>query len=151
MSSWSVPKGPTLDPKLKRLAMQTTDHDVGYKDFEGVIPAGDYGAGAVMIWDEGTYVPEREVGKGIREKVTGVEGRRVMEEGLKKGEMKFELQGKKLHGSFALVKTHGFGPKNAWLLIKHNDAYVKTGYDAHEHDVSVRSGRTIKAIAEEGV
>lgn len=152
MSSWAVPKGPTLDPSVKRLAMHVEDHDLEYRHFEGTIPEGSYGAGAVMIWDEGTYFPEIEVSKGVREKIAdSKEGQRVMEEGLKKGEIKFQLQGQKLNGSFALVKTHGFGPKNSWLLIKHNDAFAKVGYDANSSDHSVKSKRTMAEIAEEQV
>lgn len=133
MPSWAIPKGPTLDPTVKRLAMQTEDHDLEYRHFEGVIPEGEYGAGMVKIWDEGTYIPEIEIAKGVRKTVTDIdEGQKVMQEGLKKGEIKFQLFGKRLKGSFALVKTHGFGPKNAWLLIKHKDKYTKEGYDAND-------------------
>lgn len=147
MPSWAIPKGPTLDPSMKRLAMETTDHALEYRNFEGVLPEGKYGAGPVMIWDEGTYIPEVEIAKGQRETVDDKkEGEKVMQEGLKKGEIKFFLEGKKLKGSFALVKTHGSGPKNTWLLIKHKDAYVKEGYDANDYDISVRSGRTLAQI-----
>lgn len=133
MPSWAVPKGPTLDPTVKRLAMATTDHDMEYRHFEGVIPEGEYGAGSVTIWDEGTYIPEVEVEKGVRKQIADhEEGQVVMKEGMKKGEIKFFLHGKKLTGSFALVKTYGFGPKNSWLLIKHKDEYVQTGFDAKD-------------------
>ena len=128
MPSWAIPKGPTLDPSVKRLAMQTEDHPLDYRKFEGTIPEGEYGAGKVEIWDEGTYFPEIEISKGVRKTITDKkEGEKVMEEGLKKGEIKFFLNGKKLKGSFALVKTHGFPPgkTNAWLLIKHRDKYAK--------------------------
>jgi bifunctional non-homologous end joining protein LigD len=148
MPSWAVPKGPTLDNTKKRLAMMTTDHDLEYRKFEGILPEGQYGAGPVMIWDEGTYIPEHEVRKGVREEVHGEGGEKVMEDGLKKGEIKFFLEGKKLHGSFALVKTRGFGPKNAWLLIKHKDEYVKKDYDANKYDFSAKSGKSIKEIEE---
>ncbi len=147
MPSWSVPKGPTLDPTMKRLAMQTTDHDLAYRHFEGVIPEGEYGAGPVMIWDEGTYIPEREISKGVREQVTDAkEGMTIMKQGMEKGEIKFVLAGKKLKGSFALVKTHGFGPKNAWLLIKHKDEYCLNSYDANDFSKSARSNRTMDEI-----
>ena len=137
MPSWSIPKGPTLDNTVKRLAMATTDHDMNYRHFEGVIPQGHYGAGPVMIWDEGYYIPEIEVSKGIRKAIQDrEEGEKVMEEELKKGELKFILHGKKLQGSFALVKTKGWGPKNSWLLIKHNDKFAKSGYDANDYDFS---------------
>lgn len=110
MPSWSIPKGPTLDPKLKRLAMRTPDHAMEYRNFEGIIPEGQYGAGTVVIWDEGTFNPEVEVVKG---------------------EVKFKLSGKKLHGSFALIKIKGFScQQESWLMIKHQDEYVKVGFDA---------------------
>jgi bifunctional non-homologous end joining protein LigD len=150
MPSWAIPKGPTLDPTVKRLAMETTDHDMDYRHFEGVIAEGNYGAGPVMIWDEGTYIPEREISKGLREQVASLkEGQVVMQEGLKKGELKFILNGHKLKGSFALVKTYGFGPKNSWLMIKHKDAHTKEGYDAKDFDVSVTTKRSMDEIAQE--
>lgn len=149
LPSWAIPKGPTLDPNLKRLAMQVEDHTLSYKDFEGAIEEGKYGAGTVMIWDEGTYIPEVEVSKGVREEVEDFDkGQKVMREGLEKGEIKFFLRGKKLKGSFALVKTKGFPPgvKNAWLLIKHRDEYVKVGYNAKDYDFSAKSGKSMKKI-----
>ncbi len=146
MPSWAVPKGPTLDSTVKRLAMETTEHEMEYRHFEGVIPEG-YGAGTVMIWDEGTYIPEIEIEKGVRKQITDpVEGQKVMKEGLEKGEIKFFLKGKKLKGSFALVKTHGFGPKNSWLLLKHKDKYVAVGYDANAYDMSAVSRRSMNEI-----
>jgi bifunctional non-homologous end joining protein LigD len=148
MPSWAIPKGPTLDPTVKRLAMQTPDHDLEYRHFEGTIPEGAYGAGTVMIWDEGVYIPEIELSKGMREPVEDKEAaQKVMRDGLKKGELKFQLFGSKLKGSFALVKTRGFGPKNSWLLIKHKDMYVKEGYDANEFDFSATTKRTMAGIA----
>jgi len=150
MPSWSVPKGPTLDNPVKRLAMSTTDHEMNYRHFEGVIPAGSYGAGPVMILDEGYSIPDIEVSKGVRKSIPDrSEGEKVMKEGLKKGELKFLLQGKKLHGSFALVKTKGWGPKNSWLLIKHKDEFVKLGYDANDYDISAKSKKTLAQIAGE--
>lgn len=149
MPSWAIPKGPTLDPTVKRLAMETTDHSLEYRNFEGVIEEGSYGAGPVMIWDEGTYIPEIEVTKGVREEVSDFdEGQKVMSEGLEKGEIKFFLKGKKLKGSFALVKTKGFPPgvKNAWLLIKHKDEYCKEGFDAKDYNFSAKTGKKLEEI-----
>jgi bifunctional non-homologous end joining protein LigD len=147
MPSWSIPKGPTLDPELKRLAMPTTDHRLEYRHFEGVIPDGQYGAGPVMIWDEGTYIPEVEIQKGVRKEIhERKEAEEVMHEGLKKGEIKFRLLGKKMQGSFALVKTRGFGGKESWLLIKHKDEYSQPGYDANQHDISAATGRSLQEI-----
>jgi bifunctional non-homologous end joining protein LigD len=139
MPSWAVPKGPSLDNKVKRLAMQTEDHPLDYRRFEGVIPAGEYGGGPVMVWDQGIYYPEVEFVKGVRKRIEDkAEGEKVMLEGLAKGELKFFLEGKKLKGSFALVKTKGFpsgkAGKNAWLLIKHADTAVKEGYDAKDYN-----------------
>jgi bifunctional non-homologous end joining protein LigD len=103
--SWAVPKGPSIDPKDKRLAMQTEDHPFDYGMFEGVIPEG-YGAGIVMLWDHGTWEPESE----------------DVDAALRKGDLKFRLNGYKLKGSWVIVKTHGFGgAPNSWLLIKHRD------------------------------
>lgn len=115
LKSWAVPKGPSTDPSVKRLAMMVEDHPYDYKDFEGVIPKGNYGAGTVEIWDSGTYEP-----------ITGVSGKAAMEKELlrelKGGNLKFVLHGKKLKGAFALVHTHMEGGKeNAWLLIKHKE------------------------------
>ncbi|MBI3841199.1 MAG: DNA ligase [Thaumarchaeota archaeon] len=151
MPSWSIPKGPSLDSGVRRLAMPTGDHSLDYRHFEGVIAAGSYGAGPVMVWDEGTYNPEVELEAGVRREVgTRKEAEDVAQDGLKSGLMKFRLYGKKLHGSFALVRTAGFGGKEAWLIIKHKDRFVKPGYDANDYDVSAASGRSIAQIAGEG-
>jgi bifunctional non-homologous end joining protein LigD len=105
--SWAVPKGPSLDPTVKRLAMQTEDHPFDYGTFEGVIPEG-YGAGIVMLWDEGTWEPEQD----------------DVEASFRKGDLKFRLNGYKLKGSWVLVRTRGFsGAENSWLLIKHRDEW----------------------------
>lgn len=147
MPSWSIPKGPTLDNTVKRLAMETTNHDLDYRHFEGVIPQDQYGAGPVMIWDEGYYIPEIEVSKGVRKEITEREqGEKVMENGLEEGELKFILFGKKLHGSFALIKTKSWGKRNSWLLIKHKDEYVQLRYDANKYDFSALSGKSIEEI-----
>lgn len=147
MPSWAIAKGPTLDNALKRLSLPTTDHSMGYRNFEGVIAEGQYGAGPVMIWDEGYYIPEVEVSKGVREEIKDRDqGEKVMMEGMEKGEIKFVLHGKKLKGSFAMVKTKGWGPKNSWLLIKHKDDYVQEGYDANDYDFSARSKKSLEEI-----
>ncbi len=146
MPSWAISKGPTLDPAHKRLALETTDHDMEYRNFEGTIPEGNYGAGKVMIWDEGTYIPQIELTKGKLENVEDYESaQKTMKSGLKGGQIKFELFGKKLRGSFALVKTPGFG-KTAWLLIKHNDKFIQKDYDANKFDFSSRSKKSLAEI-----
>lgn len=149
MPSWSVPKGPTLDPGVRRLAMPTGPHDLEYRKFEGNIEQG-YGAGTVMIWDEGKYTPEIEIAKGTRKQVTSRdEAEEVASEGLRGGNLKFALFGKKLQGSFALVRTKGLGKtKEAWLLIKHRDDYCRSGYDARDYDFSAASNRNLAEIAE---
>lgn len=151
MPSWAIPKGPTLDPTQKRLAMQTPDHAFSYRTFEGMLPEGSYGAGPVIIWDEGYYYPEREISKGVRETIIDQhEGTETMREGMRTGEIKFFLHGKRIKGSFALVKTKNFGPKNAWLLIKHRDKYDKEDFDAKDkkYDASVVSHKTLDDIRE---
>jgi bifunctional non-homologous end joining protein LigD len=149
MLSWSVPKGPTLDPTVKRLAMPTAPHELEYRKFEGIIEKGNYGAGMVMIWDEGTYTPEVEISKGVRELVKGrEEADETAKAGLRDGNLKFTLFGKKLNGSFALVRTEGLGgAKEAWLLIKHRDEYCVARYDAKDYPLSATSNRSLDQIA----
>ena len=133
LKSWAVPKGPSLDPADKRLAMQVEDHPVSYFDFEGTIPEGNYGAGTVMVWDMGTWEPQGNAA-----------------EMLAKGDLKFRLNGQKLKGDFALVhmKSRRPGTKGTeWLLIKHRDAYVQPGYDIEQYDYSVLTKRTMDQIA----
>jgi len=148
MLSWAVPKGPTLDSKVRRLAMQTEDHPLDYRHFEGIIPKGEYGAGPVIIWDRGTYLPEIEISKSVRKQITNKsDGEKIMEEGIKKGEIKFFLKGKKINGSFALVKIKGWsGRDNSWLLVKHQDQYSKEGFEAKDFPKSVVSGKTLDQI-----
>lgn len=153
MPSWAIPKGPTLDNTVKRLAMRTPDHDLEYRNFEGVLPEGSYGAGPVMIWDEGLYTPEIEIEKGVRELVTDKKkAAATVKEELKNGQIKFTLYGKKLKGSFALVKTRGFGSKTkeTWLLIKHNDDHVEVGYDPNTFDFSAKTKRSLEEIEKNG-
>jgi bifunctional non-homologous end joining protein LigD len=130
--------------------MPTGPHDLEYRHFEGIIEKGSYGAGAVMIWDEGTYTPEVEVRRGVRRMVVErPDAEKAAEEGLREGNLKFILYGKRLHGSFALVRTRGLGGrKEAWLLIKHRDRYCEAGYDASDHDTSAVSKRTLEQIVE---
>jgi bifunctional non-homologous end joining protein LigD len=134
---------------LKRLAMPTGDHDLEYRHFEGVIPRGEYGAGAVMIWDEGTYAPEIEVAKGIRKEIRDRErAEEVAQSSRRSGNLKFRLYGTKLRGSFALVRTAGLARKEVWLLIKHRDQYSQNGYDAGRFDASAASGLSLAQISE---
>ncbi len=149
MPSWSIPKGPSLDSAVKRLALPTPNHQLEYRHFEGVISEGEYGAGPVMIWDEGTYNPEIEISKGVRKEITSrTEAEKVARQSLQDGNLKFRLYGKKLQGSFALVRTPGFGgKKDTWLLIKHRDEYSKNGYDANEYDFSAVSDLSLAQIA----
>lgn len=124
LKSWAVPKGPSLNPEDKRLAMMVEDHPYDYKDFEGNIPEGNYGAGQVEIWDSGTYEPLDDTSKLSDEK-------ELLKE-LKDGSLKFILHGKKLKGEFALVKMKN-AENNSWLLIKHKDKFAKEKYDAEEN------------------
>src|SRR5215469_17269759 len=131
--SWAVPKGPSLDPSVKRLAMQVEDHPVEYASFEGVIPEGEYGGGTVMVWDNGEWEPESE----------------DVDQALRKGDLKFTLHGTKLHGSWVLVRTRGFGSRadRSWLLIKHRDQYASTADVEEEKPRSVLTSRTLAEIA----
>ncbi len=148
MPSWSIPKGPTLDSSVKRLAIPTTDHPLDYRHFEGVISDEQYGAGPVMVWDEGTYNPEIEIDKGVWKEITErYAAEEVMRKGLREGELLFRLYGTKLQGSFALIRTRGFRGKESWLLIKHRDEYTKLGYDANNYDFSAISNRSLAEIA----
>ncbi len=127
LKSWAVPKGPSMNPNDKRLAMMVEDHPYSYKNFKGVIPSG-YGAGIVEIWDKGEYTDIERSGKNIDEK--------KLKAGLKSGSLKFILEGKKLKGEFALVKLKS-DQENAWLLIKHNDKYaVDTQYNSENETAS---------------
>ncbi len=144
LKSCAVPKGPSLDPAEKRLAMQVEDHPVDYINFEGRIPEGNYGAGTVMVWDRGTWEPAGTEGMDNAERE---EHARAM---LEKGDLKFELHGTKLQGSWVLAKMHSRRPGTKgteWLLIKHRDGKIETGYDIDAHDGSAVSGRTMEEIA----
>ncbi len=124
LKSWAVPKGPSLNPKDKRLAMMVEDHPIDYATFEGDIPEGNYGAGHVDVWDHGTYEPIDEDGKMI----TPAD----FSKHLKSGSIKFRMKGRKLKGDFALVRMHG--DEKSWLLIKHRDKYATDeAYDSEEY------------------
>lgn len=134
--SWAVTRGPSLDPGEKRLAVAVEDHPLDYGDFEGSIPKGQYGGGTVMLWDRGFWVPDGDIDRMFA-----------------KGELKFTLEGEKLHGSWVLVRMrpdkYGNAKRNNWLLIKHQDKFAKHGDGDNilKKDHSVASGRAMKAIA----
>ncbi len=129
LKSWAVPKGPSMNPKDKRLAMMVEDHPYSYRTFEGTIPKGNYGAGEVEIWDEGTYEPLH--------KKDGQSDEQALLEGLKSGSVKIIMHGKKIKGEFALVKMQSAKDDNAWLLLKHNDEFaVKEPYDSEDYTSS---------------
>jgi DNA ligase D, 3''-phosphoesterase domain len=128
LKSWAIPKGPSLDPAVKRLAMAVEDHPVDYSDFEGTIPEGEYGGGTVMVWDRGTYA---------------VEGPNDIATALDKGDLKLTLHGTKLKGSWVLVRTRN----RQWLLIKHRDRYASTDDITAMEPTSVLTGRKLADIA----
>ena len=134
LKSWAVPKGPSLSPADKRLAVQTEDHPLEYGGFEGKIPEGNYGAGTVMVWDRGTFTSEGNLDAAQQ---------------LQRGEIKFSLNGEKLRGSFVLVKLRNSEKGNEWLLIKHKDAAADPAWNIDEHDGSALTGRTLEEITEE--
>jgi len=141
--SWAVPKGPSLDPDVKRAAFHVEDHPLDYFDFEGTIPAGEYGGGDVIVWDWGTFQPEATADPG---------------QALRNGELKLVLQGDKLRGRFTIVRTRGWGgggraagddrsARESWLLIKKRDEFAVSGWDAEGHLESVKTGRTNDQVA----
>jgi len=132
LKSWAVPKGPNLDPAVKHFAAHVEDHPIDYGGFEGNIPAGNYGAGSVMLWDRGTFQ--------LLGDASGAEQ-------IARGDLKFHLNGEKLKGDFALVHMKGRGKGNEWLLIKKRDEFASPGWDVEEHAYSVLSGRTQEEIA----
>lgn len=139
LKSWAVPKGPSLNPEDKRLAMAVEDHPFDYRTFEGIIPDGNYGAGTVIVWDEGTYEPL------IDPSTDKKENEKSLLKQLKAGSVKIVMFGKKLKGEFALVKTHYQGSENSWLLIKHNDKYA-SATDVTKKDKSVVSKKTLLQV-----
>ena len=140
MKSWAVPKGPSLDPAVKRLAMQVEDHPIEYNRFEGTIPQGEYGGGTVMIWDRGTYT------YGGVNQDDPVE---ALRRGYAKGDFKFVLHGERLGGSWVLVRTRrGDARRPQWLLIKHRDDVAEPGSEVvEEYQSSAVTGRTMDEIA----
>jgi bifunctional non-homologous end joining protein LigD len=144
LKSWAVPKGPSLDPADKRLAVMVEDHPLEYALFEGTIPEGEYGGGTVMLWDAGWWEPDEAWMKEAK-------GHAVVppEEALAKGELKFVIHGAKLAGSWALVKTKWQGENN-WLLLKHRDEAARPGSNIEEEAPdSVATGRSLEQIAAE--
>jgi bifunctional non-homologous end joining protein LigD len=140
LKSWAVPKGPSMNPEDKRLAMMVEDHPMDYRSFEGVIPKGNYGAGSVMVWDEGFYQPVDAAKPGERD--------RVLRHSVHKGHLVILLNGKKLRGIFDLVHTHDEKQENAWLLMKRDDVFA-TDEDVTAQDRSVLTDRTQEEIAEQ--
>lgn len=128
LKSWAVPKGPSYNSNDKRLAIEVEDHPYDYRNFEGIIPKGEYGGGTVMIWDEGYWKPINDVSKG-----------------LKNGSLKFILDGKKLIGKWTLIRMKD----NNWLLIKEIDEYSNDAVDLTNYDISIRTGRTMKQITDQ--
>jgi bifunctional non-homologous end joining protein LigD len=144
MKSWAVPKGPSTDPSVKRLAMQVEDHPIDYNTFEGTIPEGEYGGGTVMLWDTGTYTAD---------KATGDADMSAVRDGYERGDLKITFHGKRMHGSYALVRTKGLRgsktSKPSWLLIKHRDSEAHPAADSdivQDNMTSVVSGRTMEEI-----
>lgn len=141
LKSWAVPKGPSLNPEDKRLAMMVEDHPYDYRTFEGIIPEGNYGAGTVMVWDEGTY----ELLEG--EKLTRKEQEKQLLKQLADGNLKLNLHGHKLNGAFALFLMKGRGERS-WILVKKEDAFASKA-EVISKDRSVKSKKTLKTIAAE--
>jgi bifunctional non-homologous end joining protein LigD len=127
LASWAVPKGPTLDPTVKRLAVHVEDHPIEYLDFEGAIPSGEYGGGDVIVWDIGTWAPHPD-----EDPVASVAA----------GQLHAEVSGHKLRGTFVLVKSGGHSEQDQWLLLKKDDEFAVKGWDPEDHPASVLSGRT---------
>jgi bifunctional non-homologous end joining protein LigD len=137
MKSWALPKGPSLDPAVKRLAVEVEDHPMSYNAFEGAIPAGQYGGGTVMLWDRGTYAADPPAG-----------GERALLDGYERGDIRFTLRGERLRGAFALVRMKRPAARPQWLLIKQRDRHADPDADVASAAVtSVASGRTMEEIA----
>jgi bifunctional non-homologous end joining protein LigD len=138
LRSWAIPKGPSLDPTVKRLAIPVEDHPLTYGTFEGVIPEGEYGAGTVMVWDRGTWIPDDQ----------------AVDAALEKGDLTFTLHGQKLKGTWALVRTstgsRAGSNTPAWLLIKRHDAFASKVNITATQPRSAASGRTLEEITRAG-
>jgi bifunctional non-homologous end joining protein LigD len=142
MKSWAVPKGPSTDPSVKRLAMQVEDHPIDYNTFEGTIPQGEYGGGTVMLWDRGTYAPDKPTD----------DDESTVREGYSHGDLKITFFGERMHGSYALIRMKYSRDKQGsvkpqWLLIKHRDEFASTNDVVADNMTSVDSGRTMEEIA----
>jgi DNA ligase D-like protein (predicted 3'-phosphoesterase) len=148
LASWAVPKGPSLDPRVKRLAMRTEEHPLEYLEFEGVIPKGEYGAGQMIVWDRGVFENISEPRDSGAKQTAGRRGEPLtLEQGLEKGDLKVFLLGDKVRGAFALFRTSDAGEREQWLLVKKKGE----GADARRNPVStqpesVLSGRTIEDL-----
>jgi bifunctional non-homologous end joining protein LigD len=132
LKSWAVPRGPSLDPGVKRLAIEVEDHPLEYADFEGVIPEGQYGAGVVLIWDRGTWIPQSDPVKSYQ-----------------RGTLEFELRGERLRGGWVLVRMNRGTHQRNWLLIKERDAEARPGSDdavVVQHQTSIITGRDLEAV-----
>lgn len=137
MKSWAVPKGPSMDPKVKRLAVPTEDHPMNYNDFEGIIPEGNYGAGTVIIWDRGTF----KNAKGEEESFA---------DNIEEGHATIDLNGEKLKGKFAILRTNRGGKRLQWLFFKMKDAHADPGSDIlTDKPNSVKTGRSLEEVAEQ--
>lgn len=141
LKSWAVPKGPSLNPADKRLAMMVEDHPYDYRNFEGVIPAGNYGGGTVIVWDEGVYEPMDTEGLSKKEQ------EKILLQQLYSGNLKITMHGKKIKGDYALFLMKGRGERS-WILVKKNDEF-SSGEDITEKDRSVKSGKSMIEVAEE--
>lgn len=137
LKSWAVPKGPSMDPSVKRLAVPTEDHPMAYADFEGVIPEGHYGAGTVIVWDSGTFVNKKGEDASFADN-------------LEQGHATITLSGSKLVGDFALIRTKRGGKRLQWLFFKMKDEYAKPGSDiTSDQPDSSKTGRSLEQVAEE--
>ena len=141
LKSWAVPKGPSLNPADKRLAMMVEDHPYDYGDFEGIIPEGNYGGGTVIVWDEGIYEPMQNEGLGIKKQ------EKLLLQQLHKGDLKLNLHGKKIKGTFALFRLKS-GEEKSWLLVKKDDEFA-SHLEVTKKNKSVKSGKTLAQIAKE--